>query len=72
MFPWLFNIFVDRVVKEVKSRVREQGARIVYGGQRRWEVSQLSFADDTAPIADGREKLQNIVTNLSGFVTEGS
>jgi len=64
MSPWLFNIFMDGVVREVKARVREQGARMVYGGERKWEVSQLLFADDTALVADSKEKLQSLVTEL--------
>ncbi len=34
--PWLFNIFMGGVVREVKARVMEQGVRMVYTrrGQR--------------------------------------
>lgn len=47
MSPWLFKI-LDIIVKEVKASVREQGASTMDGGERKWEVSQLWFGDDTA------------------------
>ena len=46
--PWLFNVCVDGVVREVNARVLANGGR--------FEINQLSFADDTALVADS-EKL---------------
>jgi hypothetical protein len=34
MSPWLFNIFIDGVVREVNSRVMENGVALVSGNDR--------------------------------------
>ncbi len=39
MSPWLFNIFMDGVVRAVRARVKEQAARMIFEGQRKWEVT---------------------------------
>ena len=65
MSPWLFNLFMDGVVREVNARVLERGASMQsVGDERAWEVSQLLFADDTALVADSSEKLQKLVTEF--------
>lgn len=39
----------------MKARVGEQGARMVYGDERKWEKSQLLCAGDAALLAESRE-----------------
>lgn len=43
---WFFNIFMNGVVSKVTAKIREHRTRMVYGGEKRWEVSQLLFADE--------------------------
>ena len=47
--PWLFNIYVYGVVREVNVRVLWKGLS-ANGG--RFEVNKLLFADDTVLMAD--------------------
>ena len=50
MHPWLFNVYMYGVVREVNARVLS-----VSGG--RFEINQQLFANDTALMADPEEKL---------------
>ena len=54
MSPWLFNVYVDCVVREVNVRVLGKGL----------EINQLLFADDTALVADSEEKLGRLVSEF--------
>lgn len=66
MSPWLFNLFMDRVVMKANVRVLAYGAGrcwLLYKKEKKiWvtehEMSQLLFADDIALVADSREKIQ--------------
>ena len=65
MSPWLFNVYMDGVVREVNARVLGRGAELsTVGGVQRWEINQLLFADDTALVADSGKKLQRLVTEF--------
>ena len=57
MSPWLFNVFVDGVVREVNVRVLGKGLELLSANGGRFEINQLLFADDTALVADSEEKL---------------
>ena len=57
MSPWLFNVYVDGVVREVNIRVLGKGLELLSANGGRFEINQLSFADDTALVADSEEKL---------------
>ena len=61
MSPWLFNIYMDGVVREVEVRARGKGAELSGEDGSRWEVSQLMFADDTALVSDTEEGLGGLV-----------
>ncbi len=37
MLPWLFNIYMDGVVREVKDKVGEVGVRM-YAEERKWDA----------------------------------
>ena len=52
MSPWLFNEFMDGVVREVNDRVVEKGLELLSVNGGRFEVNQLVFADDTELVAD--------------------
>ena len=61
MSPWLFNLYMDGVVREVSARVNGEGAKLMNADGREWELWQILFADDTALVADSEEKLQKLV-----------
>ena len=68
MSPWLFNVYMDGVVREVNIRVLGKGQLLCASGGR-FEINQLLFADDTVPVADSEEKLCRLV-NEFGRVCE--
>ena len=52
MSPWLFNVYMDGVVREVNARVLWQGLKLLSSNGGRFEINQQLFADDTALVAD--------------------
>lgn len=63
MSPWLFNMYMDGVVREVNARVLGTGCELVKGNQK-WHLNQILFADDTALVADSEERLRRLVTEF--------
>ncbi|MEL7302040.1 MAG: reverse transcriptase domain-containing protein, partial [Pseudomonadota bacterium] len=63
MSPWLFNVYMDGVVREVKMRTLGRGLELREQNGREWEVSQLLFADDTALVVSTEERLQRLGGN---------
>ena len=61
MSPWLFNVYMDGVVREVYSRTHGRGVKLRNESGNEWVLSQLLFADDTALVADSAEQLQALV-----------
>ena len=61
MSPWLFNVYMDGVVREVNVRLLGKGLERLSANCGRFEISQLLFADDTALVADSEEKLCRLV-----------
>ncbi len=51
MSPWLFNIYMDGVMREVKGKVGELGVKM-YNEGRKWMLNSILFADDTVLIAE--------------------
>ena len=64
MSPWLFNLYIDGVVREVNARVLGRGLKLVDGNDNEWELNQLLFADDTVVVADSEKKLCQLVTEF--------
>ena len=64
MSPWLFNLYMDGVVREVNARVLGRGLKLVDGNENEWELNQLLFADDTVVVADSERKLCQLVTEF--------
>ena len=69
MSPWLFNMYMDGVVREVYNRVNGMGVSMTMGDIW-WVLSQLLFADDTALVAESAEQLQCLVSEF-GRVCSG-
>ena len=61
MSPWLFNLFIDGVVRQVNASVLGHGLGLVDERDYMWELNQLLFADDTVFVADSEEKLCRLV-----------
>ena len=41
MSPWLFNVYMDGVVREVNVRVLEKGLELLSANGGRFEINQL-------------------------------
>ena len=67
--PWLFDVYMDGVVREVIIRVLGKGMELPSADGGRFEINQLLFADDTALVTDSEEKLCRLV-NEFGRVCE--
>ncbi len=60
MSPWLFNIFIDRCVREMKAKVGKIGARLKLNGVV-WSLSACLFVDGTVLLAESERELQRVV-----------
>ncbi len=60
MSPWLFNIFIDGCMREMKAEVGRIGAKVKLNGVD-WSVAACLFADDTVLLAESERKLQRVV-----------
>ena len=65
MSVWLFNVYVNGVIREVNVRVLGKGLELLRVNGGRFEINQLLFADDTALVADSEEKLCRLVSEFS-------
>ena len=55
--PWLFNLFIDGVVREAIASVLGRDLELLEASGRSWQLSQLLFTDDTALVLNFEEKL---------------
>ena len=46
MSPWLFNVYMHGVVREVNIRLLGKGMEFLSANGGRFEINQLLFADD--------------------------
>ncbi len=60
MSPWLFNIYMDGCIREMKVRVQDLGARLNVRGVEQPVVAGLCL-DDTVLLAESDGMLQRIV-----------
>ncbi len=58
--PWLFNIYMDGFIREMKVRVQDLGARLNVRSEEQPVVESL-YADDTVLLAESEGMLQKIV-----------
>ena len=64
MSPWLFNVYMDGVVRELNVRVIGKGLELLNANGGRFEINQLLFEYDTALVADSGEKLCSLVSEF--------
>ena len=55
MSTWLFNEYMDGVVREVNFRVRGKGLELPSANYGRFEINQLLFSNDTALVTNSKE-----------------
>ena len=60
MSPWLFNVYMDPVMKEVKIGMGRRGARFLEEG-REWRLTGLLYADDFVLCGELEEELRVMV-----------
>ena len=64
MSPWLFNVYLDGVVRDVNVRVLGKGLKLLNANGGRFEINQLLFADDTVPVADSEDQFVGMVSEF--------
>ena len=64
MSPWLFNVYMDGVVREVNVRLLGKRLRLLSANGGRFEINQLLLADDTSLVADSEQKLCRLVSEF--------
>ena len=60
MSPWLFNVYMDGVIREMKARAGEVGVELGREGGV-WNLATSMFADDTVLMAGSESDLQKLV-----------
>ena len=63
MSPWLFNLFMDVAMKEVRDSAGDVGVTL-RGEKKRnieWQADWVMFADYTVLLGDSEEKLERLV-----------
>ena len=64
MSTWLFNEYIDGVVREVNVRVLGKGLELPSANYGRFETNQLLFSNDTALVTNSKEKLYRLVSEI--------
>ena len=52
MLPWLFNVYMDGVVREINARKLGRDHSLVNSDDREWKISQIPFANDMVLVED--------------------
>ena len=60
MSPWLFNVYIDAVTKEVKMKMRRRGVRFLEEG-RGWRLPGFLYAYDVVLCSELEEDLRAMV-----------
>src|SRR5678815_4994791 len=63
MSPWLFNLYMDGVMKELEEEVIGKRDRLMENG-REWRVPYLLYADDLVLCGESEESLRGLVGGL--------
>ena len=62
--PWLFNVYMNAVMKEVKMGMGKRGVRFQEEG-REWRLPGLLYADDLVLCGELEENLRAIVGHFA-------
>ena len=54
MYPWLFNVYMNEVMKEVKMGMGRRGVRFLEDG-REWRLPGLLYAHDLVLCGESEE-----------------
>ena len=65
MSPWLVNLYMDGVVREVNMRSQGRGVGMFDSVGNNWRVSQLLFADDAVLMAESANDLQGLQSDFA-------
>ncbi len=68
MSPWLFNIFMDGCMREMKCKVVNADAKLRLNGEV-WSVVTCLFADDTVLLADSEGGSQRVLNEFYSVCT---
>ena len=60
MSPWLFNVYMDAVMKDVKMGMGRRGVKFQEEG-RKWRLTGLMYADDLDLCGELEEDMRAIV-----------
>ena len=60
MYPWLFTVYMNGVMKEVKMGMGRRGVRFMEEG-REWILPSLLYADDLDLCGESKEDLRALV-----------
>ena len=61
---WLFNVYMDGVVRKVNARVLGKRLELLSVNGGRFEINQLLFAGDTALLSDSEKKLCRLLSEF--------
>ena len=64
MPPWLFNINMDGVVRDVNAWVLWKGLELLSVKGSGFEINHLLFANDTALVGDSGKKLCRLLSQF--------
>ena len=65
MSPWLFNVYMDAVMKEVKMGIGRRGVRFLEDG-REWILPDLLYVDYLFLCGVSEENLRVMVRCVEG------
>src|SRR5678816_3376513 len=63
MSPWLFNLYMDGVMKEFEVRMAGNGVRMMENGEE-WRVPYLLYEDDLDLCGESEESLRGLVESF--------
>ena len=61
MSPWLFNVYMDGVKKEVKMGMGRKEVRFMEEEGREWKLPGILYADDLVLCIESKEDLRIMV-----------
>ena len=70
MPPWLFNVFMDGVMKEENMGMGKRGVSYMEDG-REWRLPSLSYADDLVLYNKSEENLRVIASKSNVMILNG-